>query len=134
MRVPVHERLGGGEHRRLVARHEPADRDRAEVDELEIVAARHDQNPPVEKAVARVGALLDRLVGQEGGEDRRAVGQEPEQRLDLRAAERLDLADRQERIEPGRGVAQHRHVAGDEERASVLGGAQAATSAGSSRR
>ena len=56
---------------------------------------------------------------------RRAIRREAEQRLDLCAPERLDLADRQKRIEPGLADAQHRHVAGDQERPSVVAGAQA---------
>ena len=125
VRVPVHERLGRGQHRRLLARNQVADRDRSEVDELEVVASRRDQDPPVEEAVARVRAQLDRLVGQEGGEDWRAARREAQQRLDLRAPKRFDLADRRERIEPGLANAQHGHVAGDQERPSVVAGAQA---------
>ena len=124
-RVPVHQRLGRGQHRGLLGRQETAHGDRSQVDEFQVFATRDDQNPPVEKAVARVRAHLHRRVRHERGEDGRAAGREPEQRLDLRPSERLDLAHRQEGIEPGLAVAQHRHVAGDQKRARVIAGVQA---------
>ena len=124
-RVPVHERLGRRQHRRLVLRHEAAHRDRSQVDELQVFATRHDQNPPIEKAVARVRAQFDRLVRQQADEDWRAVGRKAQERFDLRPAKRFDLAHRQERIESLLGIAQDRHVAGDQERARVLAGAKA---------
>ena len=124
-RVPVHERLGRRQHRRLVLRHEAAHRDRAQVDELQVLATRHDQNAPIEKAVARVRALFDSLVRQKSDEDRRAAGREAQERFDLRPAKRLDLAHRQERIESLLGIAQYRHVASDQERARILAGPKA---------
>ena len=69
--------------------------------------------------------MFDRFVRQQRGEDRRAVRREAQERFDLRPAERLDLAHRQERIESRLGIAQYRHVASDQKRARVLAGAQA---------
>ncbi len=86
--MPVHQRLGRRQHRRLVLRHEAAHRDRAQVDELQVLATRHDQNPPIEKAVAGVRAQFDSLVRQEGDEDGRAVRREAQERFDLRPAKR----------------------------------------------
>ena len=124
-RVPVHQRLCRREHARFFRRHEPARRDRAQVDQFEVVAAGDDENPTVKKAVARVGLLLDRLVADEGGEDWRAFGRDAEQRLDLRPAEPFDLAHRQQRLEPRAGLEEHRHVARDDNRARIAPGAQA---------
>src|SRR3984885_11150291 len=124
-RVPIHERLRRGQHRRLVLRHEAAHRDRAQVDELQILPARHDQNPPIEKAVAGVCALFDSLVRQQSDENWPAVWREAQERLDLGAAKRLDLAHRQEGIESLLGIAQDRHIARDQERARLLADPQA---------
>ncbi len=122
--MPAEQRLGRGQHAGLGRGDEAAGGERAEVDHLEIVAARDDQHAPVEKAVARVRLLDHRLVPQQGGEHRRAAGETPKQRLDPRAAERLDLAERKQRLEARLALPQHGHVAGDEDHAGVGAGSQ----------
>ena len=123
--VPVHERLGRRQHRPLVLRHEAARRDRSQVDELQVFAARHDQNPTIKKAVTGVRAQFDSLISQQTDENWRAARREAQERFDLRPAERFDLAHRQEGIESRLGIAQDRHVASDQERARVLAGSKA---------
>ena len=124
-RVPVHQRLGRRQHRRLVLRHEAADRDRSQVDEFQVFATRYDQNAPVQKTVAGVRAQFDSLISQQSDEDWRAVGRKTQERFDLRPAKVRDLAHRQQRIESLLGIAQQRHVASDQERTRILAGPQA---------
>ena len=90
--MPGEQRLGRGQNAGLGRGNKAAGSERPDVDHFEIVAAGDDEHAPVEKAVARVRLLDDRVVRiQEGRENRRAIGQEPEQRLDPCAAERFDL-------------------------------------------
>ena len=122
--MPGHQRLGGPEHARFRGRHEAAGGDRAQVDELQVVAAGDDQHAAIEKAVAVVGLFLHRLVGKQRREHRRAARKQAEQRLHARAAERVDFLHRQERLQRALVLAEHRHVAGDEDRAGVRPRAQ----------
>ena len=105
-------------------RDQAAGGNRAQVDQLEIIAAGDDENPPVEKTVARVRLFLDRFVAEQRGEDRRAVGHDAHERLDSRPAEPFDLAHRQEGLEFGAGLEEQRHVAGNQYRACVVAGAE----------
>ena len=117
--VPGEQRLGRGQNAGLGRGDEAAGGERADVDHFEIVAAGDDEHAPVEEAVASVRLLDDRVVRQQGGEHRRAAGETPKQRLDPRAAERLDLAERKQRLEAGVALPQHRHVARDHDCARV---------------
>ena len=121
----MHQRLCRPQHARLPGRNQAAGRNRAQVDQLEIVAAGDDENPSVEKAVARVRLFLDCLIAEQRGEDRRAVRHGAHQRLDSRPAEPFDLSHRQERLEFSAGLEEQRHVAGNQNRARVVAGAEA---------
>ena len=73
----------------------------------------------VEKTVAVIGHFYDRAFGQQRREDRRAVGVDSQQRLEWRAAELLDLGDREKRGDRRLAARQDRHVARDQDRLRV---------------
>ena len=121
----MRDRLGLAEHRDRVGRDQALHGDRAHIDQFEIVAAGHDQLAPVEEAVAGVGALLDRAVGQQRREHRRAVGVEPEQASSRAPPRRSSAASGKNGC--GRRRAEDRHVAGDQHEARVGRARRAAT-------
>ena len=78
---------------------EPLHGDGAHVDRLEIVAAGHDSSRPVEEAVAAVGALLDRRVGQQRARNSGAPAASSPSRISTRAGPSASAsAERQERL------------------------------------
>ena len=109
----------------LPGRDQAAGGNRAQVDEFEIIAARDDENPPVEKAVARVRLLLDRLVGQ--GARRKPARRPARGRGAPRRARRPAFRSRSSAasVESAPLLEEQRHVAGDQNRACVIAGAEA---------
>ena len=88
----MHQRLGLAEHADQVGRQQALHRDRAHVDQREVVAIRNHHHPPVEETVAGIGTQFDRPVLQQNRENRRAAGQEAEQRGLARRAEAVGFA------------------------------------------
>ena len=121
--MPIHQRLGLAEHADQIGRQQALHRDRAHVDQREIVAAGHGHHPPVEKAVAGIGTQFDRPVFQQKCEDRRAAGQQAEQRGLARRAETIGFAQGKERIEAFGALSHDRRVAAEDQRARVGPGA-----------
>ncbi len=120
----MHQRLGLAEHADEIGREQALDHDRAHVEQREVVAARRDHHAPVEEAVAAVGAQFDRFVCEQGGEDRRAVGQKSEQRVEAGRADAGDLIEREQRLEALGALVQNRRVAAKQQRARIGARAQ----------
>ena len=116
--MPIGRRLRLAEHRENIRRDQPLHRDAAKIHGLQIVSAGYDQQAAVEKAVAEIGLLLDRLLGQQRPIDRRAGGLQTEQDFEPGAAEFLERADGEQRL-ARLAARQDRHVPGDQHGARI---------------
>ena len=123
-RVPVEQRLRLAERGQRLARDQPLHGDAPQRDQLEVAPPRNDERAPIVEAVARVGDLLDRLVAEREGEDRRAARPEAEQDLGARAAERRRFGEREQRVARARALRQERRVAREQRRARIAPSAQ----------
>ena len=116
-RMPIEDGFGLAEDRRHQRRNPALQRDRAQIDELQIVATGHDQFRPIQISVS-VGLLFDCAVGEASGENRRAIGLQSKQGLDPRAAQSIQRRQRKQNLR--RFVtSQDRHFAADYNEARV---------------